>query len=88
MGNVPWSVTHAPGAMPQEGAGKLINVFAERRGDEQAIVWRRAPGCTVFTHEPSAGSAAGGATAIAISHIVEAAGAARGAGTGTAVGAA
>jgi hypothetical protein len=86
MVQVPWPITHAPGAYPQEGAGKLINCFAERRGDEQSVVWRRAPGCTVFTREPSAGAATGTATALGVSSVVEAQGTARGDGDAAGVG--
>lgn len=86
MVQVPWPITHAPGALPQEGAGKLQNCFAERRGDEQGIVWVRAPGCTVFTREPSAGSATGSATALAVSSVVDTQGMAQGDAQGVAVG--
>ena len=54
--DVPWPITNNPGLKPQEGTGRLINCFAEPRGDGK-WVWRRAPGARVFAREPSAGSA-------------------------------
>lgn len=56
MADIPWPKTHNPGLKPQEGTGKLTNVFVEltEAGDP---VWRRAPGAIVFAREPSAGSA-------------------------------
>lgn len=56
MVDVPWPVTNNPGLKPQEGTGKLVNVFAEPRGDGK-FVWRRAPGASVFARVPSSGSA-------------------------------
>jgi hypothetical protein len=78
MTRVPWPYTNAPGDLSQEGAGRLTNVFVERRGDEQSITWRRAPGCTVFAREPSAGAAGGTAIALGISSVVDAQGGASG----------
>lgn len=52
---VPFSLSHFPGATPQESAGRLINCYSEPLGDPQqsgygapkdAIVWRRSPGLT------------------------------------------
>ena len=86
MVDIPLPVTNAPGAESQEGGGKLINVFVERRGDEQGIVWRRSPGCTVFIVDPSAGAAAGSAWAIGGSFVRLVDGLAPGSATATAVG--
>jgi hypothetical protein len=86
MVEVPWPVTNAPGARAQEGAGKLTNVFAERRGDEQNVIWRRAPGAVVFSREPSVGTAIGDATANAVSQTKEMIGSISGDATAVAVG--
>lgn len=56
MVEVPWPISTNPGKKPQEGVGRLINVFAEPRGDGTPV-WRRAPGATVFARTPSSGSA-------------------------------
>jgi hypothetical protein len=62
---IPWPLSNSPGEEPQEGAGKLINIFAEPRGEESGPVWRRSPGATVFARTPSVGAAAGSAVALA-----------------------
>ena len=62
MVRVPFPITSAPGDDPQEGGGRLINVFAERRGDDQSIGWRRAPGVLAFVVEPSIATLVGSAT--------------------------
>ena len=85
MVDVPWPISTSPGDHPQEGAGRLINVFAERRGDLQALVWRRVPGAVVFARDGSAGTAAGSASAFGISSVIEAEGSANGTATATAV---
>jgi hypothetical protein len=46
---ITWPINTAPGLKPQDGAGRLINVFPEVRQNGQGLVWRRAPGATVFT---------------------------------------
>jgi hypothetical protein len=48
--DIPWPLSSAPGANPQESGGRLINVSAEPLGDANADkqVWRRQPGLTVF----------------------------------------
>ena len=74
MVEIPWPITHAPGDEAQEGAGQLINMFAERKGDDQGVVWRRAPGCTVWVSDPADGTANGSAVALAVSSVVNAAG--------------
>jgi hypothetical protein len=56
MVDVPWPISTNPGKKPQEGTGRLINAFAEPRGDKSPV-WRRAPGATVFARVPSSGSA-------------------------------
>ena len=86
MVQIPWPYTHAPGEEAQEGAGRLINVFVERRGDEQSVVWRRAPGTEAFAREPSAGTANGSATALGISSIKLITGSASGTATAVAIG--
>jgi hypothetical protein len=81
-----WPVSNHPGQKPQEGSGKLINVFAEPRGGDLGPVWRRVPGAAVFAREPSAGSASGSATALGVSSVVLITGSAAGSGTAAAVG--
>jgi hypothetical protein len=61
---VPWPLSNSPGRKPQEGSGRLINVFAEPRGEGEGAVWRRAPGASVFARTPSVGSAIGRATVL------------------------
>ena len=75
MVQIPWPFTNAPGAEAQEGAGKLINVFLERRGDEQSIIWRRAPGAKAFVADPVVGVLAGSATVLGVSSVVNTVGA-------------
>jgi hypothetical protein len=70
---VPWPVSSDPGLKPQEGTGRLINVYAEPRGDGSPL-WRRAPGATVFARDPSAGSATIEIAALGISSVVLAVG--------------
>ena len=62
MVQVPFPITSAPGDDPQEGGGRLINVFAERRGDDQSIVWRRVPGLVTFVVQPSVATLVGSGT--------------------------
>lgn len=69
MVDVPWPIDTNPGLKPQEGTGRLINVFAEKKGDERPV-WRRAPGAVVFAREPSAGSAVLEITANAVGAAV------------------
>lgn len=66
MVQIPWPLSTSPGQKPQEGSGRLINMFAEPRGENLGAVWRRAPGASVFARNASAGSAQGGATALAV----------------------
>ncbi len=56
MVDVPFPISTNPGKKPQEGTGRLINVFAEPTGDK-APVWRRSPGASVFARTPSVGAA-------------------------------
>jgi hypothetical protein len=72
---VPWPVSNDPGLRPQEGTGRLINVYAEPRGDGTPL-WRRAPGAKVFARDPSAGSAVIQFSALGVSSVIEAAGSA------------
>ena len=81
MVDIPWPFTNSPGDEAQEGSGRLINVFLERRGDDQGGVWRRAPGCVVWAQEPTSGSAAGTAGTIGISSVKNALGEACGTAT-------
>jgi len=59
---IPFPVSSFPGANPQEGAGRLINCYAEPLGDPQgpasapaAQVWRRAPGLSQFASTAQSG---------------------------------
>ena len=70
MVQIPWPFTNAPGAESQEGAGKIINVFLERRGDEQSITWRRSPGAKAFVSDPVDGALAGSSMLLAVSSVV------------------
>jgi hypothetical protein len=70
---VPWPVSSDPGLKPQEGTGRLINVYAEPRGDGTPL-WRRAPGATVFARNPSMGSATIEFSALGVSSVVVTAG--------------
>lgn len=45
---IPFPLSSSPGGRPQEGAGRLVNVYAEPRGEDLGPVWRRAPGLGVF----------------------------------------
>lgn len=66
MTEVPWPLSTSPGQRPQEGAGRLINVFAEPRGENLGPVYHRVPGATVFARAPSVGFAQGDANALAV----------------------
>jgi hypothetical protein len=86
MGAVAWPLSGHPGQKQQESSGRLINVFAEPRGNEQGPVWRRVPGVAVFARTPSVGNAVGSATCIGVSSVVVAVGAAAGSAVASAVG--
>jgi hypothetical protein len=45
---IPWPVSTSPGQKPQEGAGRLINCYAEPRGSNIGPVWHRAPGVKIL----------------------------------------
>jgi hypothetical protein len=47
MVSIPFPLSSAPGRVPQEGAGRLLNCFAEPLGDGR-VVWARCPGLTRF----------------------------------------
>ena len=65
MVNITWPINTAPGLRAQDGAGRLINVFPEERMNGQGVVWRRAPGTTVFTTiYPSTASMTGTGSAV------------------------
>lgn len=48
MAAIPWPLSTSPGQKPQEGAGRLINCYAEPRGEGLGPVWHRAPGAISF----------------------------------------
>jgi hypothetical protein len=55
---IPFPSSSFPGANPQEGAGRLINCYAEPLGEKSAIsgqVWRRAPGLSPFARTSNSG---------------------------------
>jgi hypothetical protein len=79
-----WPQNTAPGNKPQDGAGRLINCYAEPRMNGQGHVWRRAPGATVFTTiHPTTASMTGTGTATFVG--VNPQGVLAATGTGTAV---
>lgn len=47
---IPFPLSSAPGKIPQEGAGRLLNCYAEPLGDaaRTKAVWRRSPGLSGF----------------------------------------
>lgn len=49
MAGIPFPLSNTPGLRPQDGAGRLINVYAEPRGEGQGAVWRRVPGARRFS---------------------------------------
>lgn len=66
MVGIPFPTSNAPGNRPQDGNGRLINVFAEQRGDG-SYVWRRVPGATHFiTRYPAVASMSGTVTLTAV----------------------
>lgn len=48
--DIPWPLSTAPGARPQESAGRLINCTAEPLGDTAGAqaAWHRSPGLSTF----------------------------------------
>jgi hypothetical protein len=48
---IPFPVSTSPGQRPQEGAGRLINAYAEPRGGDMGVVWHRAPGLKILGEE-------------------------------------
>lgn len=50
---IPWPKTTSPGQKPQEGSGRLINVYVEPRGDGGSV-WHRAPGLHILGAESNA----------------------------------
>src|SRR5215468_4491745 len=50
MAEIPLPLSSAPGTRPQEGAGRLLNVYAEPPGDTAAssVLYRRSPGLANF----------------------------------------
>jgi hypothetical protein len=49
MADIVWPINTAPGYRSQDGSGRLINVYAEPRQNQQGVVYRRAPGAEVVT---------------------------------------
>lgn len=45
---VPFPLSSSPGERPQESAGRLLNCYAEPRGEGRGPIWRRAPGLKLF----------------------------------------
>lgn len=45
---IPFPLSSSPGARAQEGAGRLVNVYSEPRGEGLGPIWRRAPGLKAF----------------------------------------
>jgi len=54
---IPFPISSAPGANPQEGAGRLVNCYAEPLGKDVGakkgfapppVVWRKCPGLSLF----------------------------------------
>lgn len=72
--DVAWPLSNHSGEKPQEGAGRLINVFAVPRGNELGPVWRRVPGAAVFARAPSVGAASLRVTALGVSSVAARAG--------------
>lgn len=54
---IPFPLSSAPGASPQEGAGRLVNCYSEPLGDTGPAkqVWRRSAGLTAFATTGIAG---------------------------------
>src|SRR5580693_6004351 len=54
---IPFPLSSAPGARPQESAGRLINCFAEPLGDTAGArqVYHRSPGLSAFATTGFAG---------------------------------
>jgi hypothetical protein len=53
---IPFPTSTSPGQRPQEGAGRLINAYAEPRGNELGPVWHRAPGLKILGTDDSSGT--------------------------------
>jgi hypothetical protein len=58
MTAIPFPLSSAPGRVPQEGAGRLLNCFAEPLGDGRAV-WARCPGLTRFATSTQTGFCGG-----------------------------
>lgn len=83
MLSVPWPITTSPGEEPQEGSGRLVNVYPDVRPNNAGTVWRRAPGAKVFARVPSVGSAIGGSDALGRALVEQMVGTATADSTGT-----
>lgn len=62
MASIPFPLSSSPGRTPQEGNGRLINVYAEPLGADthvggssapESVTWRRSPGLTEFATAPA-----------------------------------
>jgi hypothetical protein len=58
--SIPFPLSSAPGANPQESAGRLINCFAEPLGKDVGgkvpqVVWRKVPGLSLFAASANSG---------------------------------
>src|SRR5262249_46615805 len=61
MAPIPFPTTSAPGAQPQEGAGRIINGFAQQSQDGARfpLIWRRSAGLQPFVTIPGATNSRG-----------------------------
>lgn len=53
---IPFPLSTSPGQRPQEGAGRLVNAYADQRGESAGIVWHRAPGLRLLGSDTEAGT--------------------------------
>lgn len=69
MPSIPFPLSSSPGRTPQEGAGRLLNCYAEPLGTDvniskgyapPKVVWRRTPGLTRFCSPASVSGYRGG----------------------------
>jgi hypothetical protein len=64
MVKIPFPATNGPGNRPQDGSGRLINVFVEDRQNQQGFVWRRVPGANSFLLAKSGALTATGSSTV------------------------
>lgn len=60
MVDIPFPLSTSPGFRSQDGSGRLVNAFAEPRGENQGPVWRRVPGFIQFSPNVGTGALRGG----------------------------